>query len=133
MQADMDSKNYTLSKSAAAKRVEVKSKKELYKNEEWDLVDAVEKDKELINKINKKDLPENLKNKSPQEIGKYLEEQGKQRTEVQKQIAEVSIQRNNFLKAEKEKQAKGTGEITLESAIEKIIKEQAKRFNMLIE
>jgi hypothetical protein len=133
MQAEMDTKNYTLSKSAAAKRVEVKGKKELYKNDDWDLVDAVAKDKELVNKIDKKDLPENLKNKSPQEISKYLEEQGKQRSEVQKQIAEVSVKRNNYLKSEKEKQLKGTGEVTLESAVEKIIKEQAKRFNMIID
>jgi len=133
MQADMDAKNYTLSKSAAAKRAEVKSKASLYKNDDWDLVDAMESDKEFLSKIDKDQLPTSMKNKSKAEIEKVLVQAKSERGAIQNQIAGLSVKRNEYISKELAKPGQGTGVPTLETEIERIIKFQAKRFNMIIE
>lgn len=133
MQADMDTKNYSLSKSAAAKRAEVKSKASLYKNDDWDLVDAMESDKEFLSKIDKEQLPASMKNKSKAEIENVLVQAKKERGAIQNQIAGLSVKRNEFISKELAKPGQGTGAPTLETEIERIIKLQAMRFNMKIE
>jgi hypothetical protein len=132
MQTTMDTQNYGLSKSAAAKRVEVKGKKELYRNDDWDMVDAYETDKELLKKLPKEALPVALQQKTEKEITALLNEKGKERAAVQKEIAQVSVSRNNYIKAEKEKVQTSGAAPTLESEIEKIIRSQVQRFNMVI-
>lgn len=133
MQADMDAKNYSLSKSAAAKRAEVKSKASLYKNEDWDLVDAMESDKEILSKMDKDQLPASMQNKSKAEIEKVLTQAKKERGAVQSQIAGLSVKRNEYIRKEMAKPGQGNNTPTLETEIERIIREQARRFNMQID
>jgi hypothetical protein len=54
----------------------------LYKNESWDLVDAEEKEDFSYSKLNKQDLPEELKNKSTQEIKLYVATKRNEREKV---------------------------------------------------
>jgi hypothetical protein len=133
MQADMDAKNYSLSKSAAAKRAEVKSKASLYKNDDWDLVDAVESDKEFLVKIDKEQLPASMQNKSMAEMEKILMQAKKERSTIQGQIAGLSVKRNEYLRKEMAKSGQTDNTPTLETEIERIIRQQAKRFNMQID
>jgi hypothetical protein len=133
MQADMDKANYTFNREVAAKRVEVKSKASLYKNDDWDLVDAMESDKEVLSKIDKEQLPASMKNKSKDEIEKLLVQAKKERGAIQNQIAGLSVKRNEYISKELAKPGQVTGAPTLETEIERIIKLQAKRFNMTIE
>jgi hypothetical protein len=133
LQAEMDTKNYTMNKSAAAKRVAVKGKKELYKNEEWDMVDAQAKDSTFIKKVDMAALPAPLKNKSRAEVEQIVKTKTAERTIIQQKIAVLSIQREKFIKGEKAKKNTSQNTPTLEGAVEKIIKEQAARFKMLIE
>jgi hypothetical protein len=132
-QQQMDKLNYSLNKSAAAKRVEVKSKKSLYKNSTWDLVDAAADDKTVIDKIDVKTLPDSLRSKSKAELTQLVKTKSNERTQLQKDIAALSVKRDNYIAAEKAKGAKSSNAPTLESEVEKIIKQQAKRFNMVIQ
>lgn len=131
-QSDVDQKSYQLNKSEAVKRVTVKGKKELYKNTTWDMVDAAANDKSFAEKVDIKTLPDSLKNKSRKEIQQVIEIKSAERALVQKDIETINTKREIWLAAEKVKIASGNNIATLESEIEKIIKQQAKRFNMVI-
>jgi hypothetical protein len=132
LQMKMDAANASIGGSVAAKRASVKANRNLYDNSGWDLVDAYEKDKTVIKKVDMKTLPENLKNKSREEVERIVVENNKERGAVQKQIADVSIQREAFIAKEKAKARGNENKATLETEIEKTIKEQVMRYNMVI-
>lgn len=130
--AKADVANIALNKKAGLKRIAVKGKKELYSNTGWDLVDAFQRDSVVLNKVELKSLPDSLQNKSREEIKQIVMLKNEERNAIQKEIASLSIQRDFFIAAEKAKKQSGGKEQTLETEIEKIIKEQARRFNMQI-
>ena len=133
MQSNVDKMNYSASKGAALKRATVKSNAKLYKNESWDMVDAEGIDEKFIEKLDKKTLPDSLKNKTNEELKKIVKEKSDQRANIQKQIMEENTKRESFIATEKTKAAVKNNTATLESEIEKIIKTQAKRYNMVIQ
>lgn len=133
MQASVDQLNFASSKGAAIKRTAVKSNSKLYKNESWDMVDADGIDEKFIDKLDKKTLPDSLKNKSTEELKVIVKEKSVLRGNIQKQIGEASTQRELFIANEKAKKAVKNNIATLETEVEKIIKEQAKRYKMKIE
>lgn len=123
-----------MNKSAAAKWVAVKGKKDLYNNAGWDLVDAFERDSLVTAKIDVKTLPDNLQKKSRAEIIGFVKEKNSQRGKIEKEISSTNAKREIYIAAEKKKSVTNTGNsATLETEIEKIIKKQAIRFNMIIE
>lgn len=134
LQAYADVANYSASKSVAMKRIAVKGKKELYKNSSWDLVDAAsEKEGEaMIDKLDTKTLPDSLQTKSRSELKQLVKAKRQERENVQTEIGKVSAQRENYLIAERKKRA-ANNQQTLETETEKLLKTQAKKFNMLIE
>jgi hypothetical protein len=132
-QAEVDKLNYSMNKSAAAKRVAVKGKKEVYNNAGWDLVDASSTDPSIVEKVDLNTLPANLKSKSRVEIKQIVKNKSDERTAIQKEIAAVSVKRDAFIAAEKTRQTTKTKEQTLESEIEKIIRQQAKKYNLTIQ
>jgi len=132
-QQEVDKMNYSMNKSVAAKRVAVKGKKELYNNAGWDLVDAFESDSLFAAKLDMKTLPKNLQTKSHAEITRIVKEKNSQRGNIQKDISAINTKREIYIAAEKKKLITRTGNnATLETEIEKIIKQQANRFNMKI-
>lgn len=100
MQISQDINAASMSQSNAVERAVTKAKKETYKNDSWDLVDKMEKDKEYLNTIKNDDLPENMKGKSKTEIAKIVEEKSKERSLLQKEIAELSKKRQEYIDAE---------------------------------
>ena len=132
-QVTVDKLNYAASKEQAIKRTAVKGNAKLYKNESWDLVDADGVDEKFIDKLDKKILPDSLKNKTTEELKQFVKVKSEKRSSVQKQISETNTQRDQFLAREKAKLAARTNVATLETEVEKIIKIQARRFNMIIE
>jgi hypothetical protein len=132
-QAKMDGLNMKMSKSAGIKRAEAKSQGNVYKNTEWDLVDKVAYDSIGFAAISKEQLPDSLKNKTKDEIKKIVEEKSKQRAFAQQEIAMLSKQRDVYIAAEKVKRANNKNEQTLETEVEKIIKTQARKHNMIIQ
>lgn len=132
-QKKVDADNKTVNKSVEVKRITVKSNKALYKNESWDIVDKYEDDKEIVSKINKATLTDSLRNKSDGEIQKIVIQKKKEREDIQKQITSLNASRDKFIAIEKSKVKNQNNKATLETEIEKIIRKQAKEFNMVIE
>jgi predicted transcriptional regulator YdeE len=132
-QKEVDKLNYSMNKSVAAKRISVKGKKSLYKNENWDLVDADANDNTIVNKIDLKTLPDSLQTKSREELKQFIGVKSKERNAIQQEIETTNIKRETWIIAEKAKASSKTVASTLETEIEKIIKAQAKRFDMIIQ
>ncbi len=132
-QSKMDGLNSSMSKSAGIKRAAAKSNSVAYKNTEWDLVDKYQHDSISFKMMSKSELPDSLKNKTKDEIKKIVEVKSIERAATQKQIIALNKQRDTFIAAEKAKRSNNKTEQTLETEVEKIIKEQARRYNMKIE
>jgi len=132
LQYEMDASNAGISSAVSAKRATVKGNRSLYDNSGWDLVDAYEKDKSVIKKVDMTTLPDSLKNKSRAELETIVDNNNKQRSLIQKEIATISVQRETYISAERAKAA-GNQTATLETEVEKIIKEQVRRYNMIIQ
>ena len=128
----MDGKNKSMSKSAYVKRIEAKSNKAIYKNEEWDLVDKMESNPSIIQGIDKNQLADSLKGKSNAEIEKVIKKSAEKRKEIQRKIADKTIKRDAFVSAEKRKLANKNSS-TLETEVEKTIREQAAKKGMKME
>jgi hypothetical protein len=135
MQASVDKLNYNVSKGAGLKRAAVKSNSKVYRNGGWDLVDAEADgvDAQFYDKLDKKTLPDSLKNKTTEQLKLIVKEKGVQRAGIQKQIGEANTQRESFIATEKARKAVTNNTATLETEVEKIIKEQAKRYKMIIQ
>lgn len=132
-QYKMDQKNAAASKKQEMARIKTKANSKVYDNSKWDLVDANAKGT-LDEVIADKDaLPDSLKNKTKEEIKVIVEEKAKQRAVVNQQILELSAKRDAYIAEERKKMANSKQENTLETEVEKIIKEQAKRFRMKID
>lgn len=132
-QVQMDYANSTVSKSAGIKRRTVKGKQGLYKNNDWDLVDASTYNKMAIENLDIKTLPDSLQNKTRAELKILVAQKSAERNSIQTQIAIASVDREKFIAAEKVKLETGNAAPTLETEVEKIIKTQAARFNMRIQ
>jgi hypothetical protein len=132
LQYSMDAGNAGISTSVAAQRTAVKGNRNLYDNSSWDLVDAYEKDKTVIEKVEMKSLPESLQNKTRDQLRRIVEDNNKERSAIQKQIMDLSTKRDSYITTERSKKA-GVTTATLESEIEKIVREQVKRSNMVIQ
>ncbi|MEO6540748.1 MAG: hypothetical protein ABIN74_07155, partial [Ferruginibacter sp.] len=133
-QSAMDAANTTMSKEAGLKRIKAKSNGAIYKNDQWDLVDAKASGTVDFSKLDKKELPDSLKNKSTEEIKKIVDEKSKERVAVQKEITTLNTQRDAYIAAEKAKNATTKNNAaTLETEVERIIKEQARRYKMVIQ
>lgn len=130
----VDAMNSSMSKSAGIKRTKVKGNSKIYNQASWDLVDAKEKDKDAIAKIDRKTLPDSLQKKTNEELEQIVEVKRQQRSAAQKEIETLNAKRDAYIAAEKAKNAANKNNAaTLETEVEKIIKEQAKRYNMKIE
>ena len=123
MQSDQDANAYEMEEAVAVKRAVSKSSR-LYKNKQWDLVDASEDADFEVAKIDKKDLPEDLKDKPTAEIESYIQEKKSERTQIQKEIREVNAQRDAFIAKNQKEGSKGE----LENAmLEAIVKQAGER------
>ena len=96
-------------------------------------MDAEGVDEKFIEKLDKKTLPDSLKNKTNEQLKQIVKEKASQRSNIQKQIMEENTKRESFIATEKAKAAVKNNTTTLETEIEKIIKNQAKRYNMVIQ
>jgi hypothetical protein len=130
----VDAMNSSMSKSAGIKRTKVKGNSAIYNQASWDLIDAKEKDKNAIAKLDRKTLPDSLQKKTNAELEKMVEEKRQQRSAAQKEIETLNAKRDAYIAAEKTRNAANKNNAaTLESEVEKIIREQARRFNMKID
>ncbi|MET1257942.1 vWA domain-containing protein [Flagellimonas sp. DF-77] len=118
-QAAQDKEAYDIAAGVSVKRAVSKSTR-LYKNSMWDLVDAVEEDEVELAEVPKSSLPEELRNKSEQELKAYVQAKKDARENIQKEIQILNKKREAFI-AEKHKNEEGG----LENAMIQAIKKQA--------
>jgi hypothetical protein len=110
----------------------VKASSHLNYSADWDLIDARTKDSTIVDKVDMQTLADSLKNKTRKELKQLVDAKAAERKRIQKEIMDLSTAREAFITAEKAKRNQ-KGPETLETAMERIIRTQAKRFNMKIE
>lgn len=126
-QAEEDEKAENLSPNVATERAIVKSKKSTYNNASWDLIDGVDNGVIDLKTIKEEELPEEFKNKTPEEREALLEEKRAQRSAYQQKIGELAKNREAFIADEMQRRAaEGTEQDDFGSSVNKSILEKAK-------
>ncbi|MBX2922597.1 MAG: VWA domain-containing protein [Chitinophagaceae bacterium] len=100
----------------------VSKSKSAYKNQSWDMVDLAKEDKAALKNLREEDLPAELKGKAKVEIEAIVAEKTKEREAIQKEIAALSVKRQQYIdeQVKKNPEADDLGE-----AINKSIREVA--------
>ena len=123
MQAEQDMNAMSYNKANAVSRTVSKSSR-LYKNSSWDLVDAEKEEDFSYDDLDEKELPEELKGKSKDEIKTYVEKKAKAREKLQNEIEMLNVKRRNYVAKQ------NTDNInSLENAMLKALKTQAEKKN----
>lgn len=91
-----DANARSVSKANSVERYVSKSKA-AYKNESWDLVDMSKQDPAMLKKIDKKELPKELQDKSDAEVQKIVAEKSQEREKIQKEMAVLSKKRQQYI------------------------------------
>jgi len=120
-QAKQDANAEILAEAVVVKRAISKSSR-LYKNAEWDLVDASEEKEIDYTTLKKKQLPKILQTKSSKEIKNYVDTKRKERIKIQEKIQKLNKKRKEYV-AKKQKESSKKNE--LENVMIKAIKKQA--------
>ena len=98
----------------------------LYRNSTWDLVDRM-KDKDFdLKKIPEDELCDEMKKLKPEERLAFLKKKSEEREKIQKEINDLSAQRQKKITEELAKQPKTDAEKALDEAVKGLIREQAK-------
>jgi hypothetical protein len=105
-QAAMDTASGAAGAPVAASRAAAKASV-LYRNDEWDLVDARKHGKKDVGHMAAEELPAEMRNLSQADRDKYLDGKSRERSELQKRIADLSQRRDQFIATERKKQAAG--------------------------
>jgi hypothetical protein len=124
-QATADASSAKLSPKVAVERAQLKSKKS-YRNDSWDVVDAVEKDGKFLEKATDAKLPGQMKGKTLAEKQQIVAASAAKRAALKAQIARLEAERTTFLAAERAKQG-GNAAQSLETELMKSTKKIATR------
>lgn len=123
-QVAQDRNASTVAPSAAAERAVAKSQVQ-YSNARWDLVDASKQKDFDVAKVEPAQLPPDMQKMNEGERKAFIEKKSTERAEIQKQIQELGVKREAYLKTELEKQNKsGTG---LDEAVKNSLRRQAEK------
>lgn len=127
MEQDVNAASY-----GAANNVEraVSKSKAAYRNEKWDLVDAMKDNEEVLDEVKKEDLPAEMQGMTKVEQKEYVEKKTKEREEIQTKINDLNKKRQEFIT---EKQKNDAEALTLDNVMLKAVRKQAEAKNFLIE
>ena len=117
-QSSMDQCNASLGGSVMSERVVSKASKS-YSNENWDLVDAVNKGKVKLSDVKKEDLPAPMQSMAPAEREAMVAAKQKDRADTQARIQQLSKERSTYLA----QRTRSTGSI--DEAVLSAVKTQA--------
>lgn len=112
-----------------AKRTISKSS-HVYKNKDWDLVDAAEDNESIIAEAEEEYLPEEMKGKTVQEKKDYVSKQAKKRTALQNEIKELGAKRKQYIA---QNQPVNDNENMLDKVMVNSIKKVAKTKDLVFE
>jgi len=122
-QTKADSSSAKISPKVALERAQLKSKK-AYRNDSWDLVDAVEKNGKFLEQASDDKLPTDLRGKPLAEKQAIVAAKAAKRAELKAQIAKLEAERTKFVEVEQATQAPA-GKPSLESELMKSTKRVA--------
>lgn len=123
-QREQDSNALRLSPAAAASRATSKAGA-LYRNSDWDLVDRCKEDPKFdVSTVPETDLPEDMRKLKPAERAAYVKKKADERGELQKQIADVTAKRDQFVRDEQRK-SPSAADKAFDAAIRGMLKDQA--------
>lgn len=123
VQTEQDAKAAAVAPSVAAERVVTKAS-EQYRNDGWDLVDAVASNKVKIEEVKVEALPAAMQSMTVEQRKEHIAEQAGRRAAIQKQIAELNADRVKFVE-EKERAAAAASGNTLGRAVNEAAATQA--------
>ncbi|HJZ88825.1 MAG TPA: VWA domain-containing protein [Polyangia bacterium] len=122
-QAAQDKNAASASAPAAAARAVAKAG-HLYRNPGWDLVDAVGGGGKKLEEIKEAELPAELRALPPEKRQAYLDGKAKERADLQKQISELSVKREQYVRDARKRAAK-PGDRSLDDALAGALRGQA--------
>ncbi|MFC1586705.1 VWA domain-containing protein [Planctomycetota bacterium] len=128
-QIAQDNNAKTQSKNAYAQRACSKANG-MYRNSLWDLVDAMKEEKFDLEKIKDEELPEEMQKMTLVERKAHIQKKTEERTQIQKEILQLSKDRQEWVKQELKRLGK---EDTFGKILTKMIREQAKTKNFEFE
>jgi len=103
----------------------------VYQNSNWDLVDALKDDSEIIEKVEKSKLPNEMKNMTNKEKKEYIDKQTNKRNQIQKEIQSLSLKRKQYINENKKENKKE--ENSLDAIMLKSIKKIAQSKELVFE
>lgn len=130
-QAAQDANAVSAGAPAAADRAKAKSSG-LYSNAGWDLVDAVEAKRVDLEKVDAKDLPEDMRKMSLEERKAHLAAMKDRRAAVQDEVRKLSALRDEHVKAEMAKNGL-SDKAAFDSALRGAVRDQAEKAGFAFE
>ena len=128
-QIDQDNNVENMSAPAMASRAVAKAS-HLYRNESWDLIDAVKSGKSL-EEVAYEDLPEEMQQMGSGERANYIRLKTKKREEIQEQIQTLADERRDYIQKKRAKLAssdeKGLDEV-IQEGLQALAEEQGFTF-----
>lgn len=122
-QIAQDNNSASISNSNMASRAATKSSN-YYRNDSWDVVDAIKNKKVKLEEMKDADLPKEMRGMSKDERKAYVDDYARKREKIQKEIQSLNQARNEYIAAERKKLV---GEDkSLGSAMIKAVRQQAK-------
>lgn len=97
-----------------------------YRNDGWDLVDAVNHKKVALKDVKEADLPEELRKMTLEQREAYVGEQTKRRAEVQQKINDLTLARDTYVAEERKKEAAAPA-AALDAAVQESARAQAEK------
>jgi hypothetical protein len=128
MQSRQDANAQSMAAPVLAERSVAKASAQ-YTNSGWDLVDASATDPGLSDKVEKEQLPQEMRDMNSLERKNYIAEKAGKRKEIQAQINTLNTERQKYLA----EQQKKTGDNTLDQAVLGAIRKQAREKNYVFE
>ena len=122
-QSVQDANAASLGAGVAAARCATKGG-EMYRNDQWDLVDASKQAEFKIEDVKSEDLPENMRAMTVEQKKAYIAEMEKKRGEMQTQITDLNTKRTAYVETEMKKMA-AAGDKSFDAAIRSAIRAQA--------
>jgi Mg-chelatase subunit ChlD len=122
-QEQQDANAAGVSTAVAAQRCQTKAG-QMYYNGSWDLVDASKQAEFDLEQIKDDELPEAMRGKALDEKRAMIAEMAQKRADIQKQVADISAKRAEFVSVEMKKQDEGDDK-SFDAAIRNAIRDQA--------
>ncbi len=117
---------YYASKTGAVQRIVAKASSN-YRNDGWDLVDAVKNKNVNISDVKTENLPINMQKMTQSQRKNFVDEESKERDKINNQIQQLNQQREKYVAEQLKKQTSDPN--TLGSAVIQAIREQASKKN----